>query len=266
MQEYVSFNNQIVSIRNTSVSALSAAALYGIGIFTTIAIQDERPFLWEKHWLRLVGNAEKLKIDLVEFSENLTKHALAEIVQENKVTNGRARITFFDESRSSIWPFESDRKTSLLITTGDLRPVPDNFKLAVSPLPVNSRSPLAGVKSCNYLENLMTLDEAKNRGFHEAVRINERGEITSAAMANLFWLKDDVLYTPSLKTGCLAGTTREFVLENMACREALVSIDELNDAEAIFLTSAGLGVVCVSQYQSKTLSRIEHPILDLLPV
>ena len=266
MQEYVSFNNQTVSIRDTSVSALSAAALYGKGIFTTIAIQDEKPFLWEKHWRRLVSNAEKLKINLVEFSENLTKHALAEIIQENKVRNGRARITFFDESPSKIWPYKSTLKTSLLITTGDLRPVPDNFKLTVSPFPVNSRSPLAGVKSCNYLENLMTLDEAKNRGFHEAVRINERGEITSAAMANLFWLKDDVLYTPSLKTGCLAGTTREFVLENMACREALVSIDELNDAEAIFLTSAGLGVVCVSQYQSKTLSRIEHPILDLLPV
>jgi len=213
----------------------------------------------------LENNADKLKIDLAEFAEETTLATLAHIVEKNKVTSGRARITFFDESASAIWPFETDSKTSLLITTGDLRPVPNNFKLSVSPYTVNSRSPLAGIKSCNYLEKIVALDEAKARGFDEAVQINDRGLVASAATANVFWLKDDVLNTPSLKTGCLPGTTREFVLENIDCCEVEATLDELDKADAIFLTSAGLGVTQVSGFESRTLGTIQHPITDLLP-
>ncbi len=265
MHEFVSFHCGIIASGGTSVSALSSATLYGKGIFTTIAIHDSEAFLWEKHRRRLVTGAERLKIDLAEFSENSAKEALAEIIQKNNCINGRARITFFDESSSNIWPFETKRKTGLLITTADPRAVPSHFRLTVSPYSVNSLSPLAGVKSCNYLDKLLTLDEAKSRGFDEAIRVNERGEITSASMANVFWLRDGVFYTPSLETGCLAGTTREFVLENLECRETKGSIDELNEADAIFLTSAGLGVAQVAELESRQLKPIDHPILNLLP-
>lgn len=264
MHEFVSFNCNIVSAQDASVSALSFPALYGKGVFTTVAICDGKPFLWKKHWRRLEANADKLQINLTEFSESRTKDALSKIVQKNNVTGGRARITFFDESPSAIWRFKTTRKASLLITTGDLRPVPDNFHLTISPYTVNSLSPLAGVKSCNYLENLMALDEAKSRGFDEAIQMNERGEVTSASIANVFWVKDGALQTPSLKTGCLPGTTREFVLENLECREVEASIDEINEADTIFLTSAGLGVVAVNEFDGRKLTVGDFPITNLL--
>lgn len=248
-----------------TISSVNAAALYGKGIFTTVAIYDRKPFLWEKHWQRLCNNAEKVTVDLSEYSEETTRIVLDEIVKINGVTNGRMRLTFFDETSSKIWPSNVRQKTSLLITTGDLRPIPDNFRLTISPYPVNSQTPLAGIKSCNYLEKLLTSDEANNRGFYEAIQVNERGEITSAAMANLFWLKGNTLYTPSLKTGCLPGTTREFILENIECREVKETIDELKSADAIFLTSAGLGVVQVGEFESRKLAPVDHAILDLLP-
>ena len=43
----------------------SAFLLYGKGIFTTIAISQGKPLLWEKHWRRLMDNASKLAIDLL---------------------------------------------------------------------------------------------------------------------------------------------------------------------------------------------------------
>ena len=265
MHKFVSFDCKTVEPTNASIPAPSLASLYGTGAFTTIAIYDGKPFLWEKHWQRLENNVGKLKIDLAEFSESKTISALAEIIKKNDVSYGRARITFFDEKSSGIWPFETDRKTSLLITTGDLRPVPGNFKLLVSPFPTNSLSPLAGIKSCNYLEKILALDETKARGFDEAIQVNEHGYITSAVMANVFWLKDGVLHTPSLNTGCLPGTTREFVLENLDCREVGAALDELDEADAIFLTSAGLGVTQVAEFEARKIEKIPHPILDLLP-
>ena len=59
----------------------------------------------------------------------------------------------------------------------------------------------------------MALENAKAKGFDEAIRLNERGEVASACMANVFWIKDKKLFTPDLETGCLAGTTREFIIE-----------------------------------------------------
>lgn len=249
-----------------SIPALSSAALYGKGVFTTVAILRCQPFLWEKHWRRLTNDSVKLGIDLTVFSESKIRESVEDLVKRKKLTNGRARITFFDMSSSKIWPFDSTANTSLLIMTGELRPVPENFRLTVSPFPINSLSPLAGVKSCNYLENILALDEAKARGFDEAVRVNERGEVTSGVMANVFWLMDDVLYTPSLKTGCLAGTTREFVLENLACGEVEATIDDLKTADAVFMTSAGLGVVQAAEFNSRRFTSTDHPITCLLPL
>lgn len=243
---------------------VSAATLYGKGVFTTVAISSTKPLFWQKHWRRLKSDAGKIGIDLSEHSEHSTRNSLDEIIERNGVPDGRARITFFDERSNNIWPSESDGRTRLHIMTGDLRPLPQNFRVAVSPFTVNSRSPLAGVKSCNYLEKLMAMDEAKGRGFDEAIQVNERGNVTSATMANVFWLKSGGLYTPSLTTGCLPGTTREYVLENLECREVEAGIDELNSADAIYLTSAGLGVATVAEYKGRKLESTPHLITQLL--
>ena len=243
----------------------TAAALYGKGVFTTIAVRDGKQFLWDKHWRRLTHNAAKIGIDLSDHSKETTRKALDEQIEKDGVTNGRARLTFSDESPSSIWSTDTSHKANLRIINGDLRPVPEEVRLTVSPFSVNSRSPLAGVKSCNYLENLLAFEEALTRGFHEAVRVNERGHITSGSMSNIFWIKDGQLYTPSLTTGSLPGTTREFVLENVEYREVEVEIDELEIADAIFLTSAGLGITQVAEYEGNPMERSEHTILKLLP-
>ena len=266
MHDSFAFNFKILPSLAASLQTFSPANLYGKGVFTTIAVNEGEPFLWEKHWRRIKINAEKLDIDLTEFSDTTTRAAVDELINKNRVANGRVRVTFFDTSSSKIWPFESTANTSLLIMTADLRPVPENFKITISSYPVNSRSPLAGVKSCNYLEQILALDEANGRGFHEAIRVNENGKVTSGCMANVFWLKDDVLFTPSLATGCLPGTTREFVLENLECREVEAGIEELDTADAIYLTSAGLGVTSVAEFDSHRFSPTDHPITRLLPV
>jgi branched-chain amino acid aminotransferase len=222
--------------------AVSSAALYGRGVFTTLAIYHGKPFLWEKHWRRLSETSARFGLDLENFSEDAVKLALGRLIAENDLENGRARLTFFDAAASKIWNAGTNRKTDLLITTAEFQNAAENYLLSVSPFPVNSRSPLAGVKSCNYLENLLALEEVRKRGCDEAVRLNERDEIVSAAMANIFWVKRDEIFTPALQTGCLAGTTREFLMENFPVRETKSKIGALFEADEIFLTSAGIGV------------------------
>jgi branched-subunit amino acid aminotransferase/4-amino-4-deoxychorismate lyase len=270
MHKFVSFNLQILPADQVSVSPISSAALYGKGVFTTIAIYNSKPFLWEKHWRRLRENSTKLNIDLTDFDEETVKSALTQIISQNNLETSRARLTFFDESASGIWDFQSPNKANFLITTGDLREIKNEFRLTVSPFPVNSKSPLANVKSCNYLENLLALDEAKKRGFDEAVRLNERDEIVSAAMANVFWVRGEKIFTPSLEAGCLAGTTREFLIENFPISQVKSKFSELSTADEVFLTSAGIGIVAANFGKGKnnhvTITSKMSELLDLKKV
>ncbi|MFZ1701353.1 MAG: aminotransferase class IV [Pyrinomonadaceae bacterium] len=245
----------------------TSAALYGKGVFTTVAIESAQPLLWSKHWHRLEDDAGKIGVDLSKHSDESTKDRLIELISSGDLVHGRARICFLDDRPSGFWPAETTERqtTSLHIILGERRLIPETFRLGISPYPVNARSPLAGVKSCNYLEPIMSLDEAKGCGFDEAVRLNENGHVTSACMANVFWLIGERLFTPSLTTGCLPGTTREFVLENIECEAAEASIDELNAAEAVFLTSAGIGIVRVAEFDGRILVDPQHPIQTLWP-
>ncbi len=245
----------------------SQAALYGRGVFTTIRIVDGKPWLWEKHWRRLEHDARQLGIDLSAYSGYMMRRSLDEsIPKDRKAGPQKARITIIDERTAPLWSdAPAPVPTGVSIVFASLRDVPRPFRLGISPQRINSTSPIAGLKTCNYLDQTMSLEQAASRGFNEAIRINERGHVASACIANVFWLKRDALFTPSLSTGCLPGTTREFVLENIKCEEVETGIGEVEKADAVFLTSAGLGIVAVDEFNGRAMRRIDHPILNLIP-
>ena len=111
----------------------------------------------------------------------------------------------------------------------------------------------------------MTYQEARASAFDEAIRLNEKGFVASACMANVFWEKGGKLFTPSISTGCLAGTTREFVMENFDCEEVEAGVEAVGSADRIFLTSAGIGMAPVAEFNGRRLDASEHPLMGLIP-
>lgn len=251
MHEFVSFNSRTIPAESSFLSAVSSTALYGKGIFTTVAFYDSKPFQWKKHRQRLITAAEKLQIDLTNLTGETLEIALFEIAETNRMRRGRARLTIFDETASRLWTAEPQQKTSFLVQTTDFRVVPNAFRLTISPFSVNSQSPLCGLKTCNYLENILALDAAMTAGFNEVVRLNERKETVSAAMANIFWVKNGEIFTASLQTGCLAGTTRALLIENFPVAEAEAQLREVLAADEVFITSVGIGIVKVVSIDSR---------------
>lgn len=232
---------------------LTRAELYGKGIFTTIAVTSGKLALWPSHWRRLRANADRIGLDISSHTESAVRNSALDAVAAAVIADGRVRVTLSDLTPGELWTADAVRgqATALSVAAAGPRSVPEPFRLTVSPYPVNSGSPLSGVKSCNYLEQFMSLDEARGRGFHEAIRLNERGQVTSACMANVFWERGGRLYTPSLSTGCLAGTTREYLLAHVECVETGSGIEELMAADAVYLTSAGLGVVAANEMNER---------------
>jgi 4-amino-4-deoxychorismate lyase len=253
MEKFISKDFQVLKATQANIRAFSSVLLYGYGIFTTVAVYNQQPFQWERHWKRLMHGAQKLKLQMPE--EEKIKNQLLELIEKNHLKQGKVRITIFEEEIEDIWAVVGTRRTSVLITTAQFREVPSEMKLKISSHRVNSKSALKGIKSCNYLENLLAFEEAKSEGFDEALRLNENDQITSACMANIFWIDNETVFTPSLDTGCLEGTTRAFVIE--ICRDlgievftANSSLDEILRADEIFLTSSGIGIIPVRKVEN----------------
>jgi aminodeoxychorismate lyase len=238
------------------VAPVSSAMLYGRGVFTTLAIYGSKPFLWSKHWERLTANAEQLDVDLTGCTQKGVGEALQKLIAVNQVKYGRARVIFLARSGRESWKTKNPgaKKTDLLIMTGDVHKVPNGgLSLAVSPYRITTSSPLAGIKSLNYLERILSREEARSRDFDEAVVLNERGEIVSATTANIFWARNGRVHTPTLSTGAIAGVTRDCVID-LAARhfiplvEGVYEMSDLTDADEIFLTSSVLGVAPVTTF------------------
>ena len=256
MHPVISLNRTMVEASKARVAAVSSAALYGRGVFTTLAVYDSKPFLWSKHWQRLSAHAAKLDIDHTGCTEKSVGEAVNKLIAVNQVKDGRARVTMLARSGRDFWKAKlgSARKTDLLIMTGDPHRVSANgLSLAVSPYRISTFSPLAGVKSLNYLEHVLAREEARSRDFDEAVVLNERGEIVSATTANIFWAKNGTVHTPNLSTGALAGIKRECVIDIankhfIPLVEGVYEMGDLVDADEIFLTSSGIGVAPVTTF------------------
>jgi len=256
MHPVIYLNKSMVEATKARVAPVSSAMLYGRGVFTTVAIYNSEPFLWSKHWQRLTTHAQKLAVDYTGCTEKGVGDALRKLIAVNQVKEGRARVIMLARSGRDIWKTKSPgtKKTDLLIMTGDPQKVSANgLSLAVSPYRFNTFSPLSGIKSLNYLDHVLSWEEAQSRDFDEAVVLNERGEIVSATTANLFWAKDGTIHTPTLSAGALAGITRESVIEIankhfIPLLEGIYEMTDLTDADEIFLTSSGIGVAPVTTF------------------
>lgn len=244
------------------VAPVSSAMLYGRGVFTTVAIYNGKPFMWPDHWRRLSNHAERLSVECSDLSERIVGDALKKLVAVNQVKHGRARVILLARSGRDVWRAKKveTRKTDLLIMTGEPQKVSAaGMSLAVSPYRINTLSPLVGIRSLNYLEQVLEWEEAQTRDFDEAVVLNERGEIVSATMANIFWVKEGTIHTPAPSTGAIAGITRATAIELAGKQfipviEGVYELADLTEAEEIFLTSASIGVAPVTTFDFRRYS------------
>jgi branched-subunit amino acid aminotransferase/4-amino-4-deoxychorismate lyase len=260
MHRHIILNRRLMEAAKARLRAVSASALNGRGVYTTVAVHKGRPFLWDAHWSRLLAHAARAGVE-VDFGDHETALLLARLIETNGVERGRARVQLLARAVRGRWKSEGEsadaerdaRASDLLIVTADALPPADSLSLTVSPFRLNTHSPLAGLKTTSRLEQVLALEEARSRDFDEAVVTNERGEVAGCVAANVFWVKHGTLHTPALQTGAMAGTTRARLLE-LASEMAVPTVEgaqglhDLAEADEIFLTSSSLGVAPVAAF------------------
>lgn len=210
------------------------AVVVGDGVFETCKVVGGVPFALRRHLERLARSAEAVGLDVPP--AEIVRAAAADVLAADPAA-GKLRITL----TGGIGPLASargDAEPSLLLATGP----PASWGLAervvIAPWPRNERGALAGVKSTSYGENVQAVRWAAERGAGEALFANTRGELCEGTGTNVFLALDGVLVTPPLTSGCLAGITRELVMELIEVEERAVPLDALRTATEVFLTSS----------------------------
>jgi branched-chain amino acid aminotransferase len=244
-------NDALLPIEKVRLSPGQAGLICGWGIFTTLRISRGEAFAYERHWRRLEKDATITRLPMPYTAAKVRVH-LHEVIRANKVTEGCARI-YLVYNRVGFW--QSDEKyppVDLIIYTAGLPEHRDTVRLAIREHGRHAASPLAGVKTISWLNNVWAIAEAAKDGFDEVVMLNERGEVTECTSANIFVVRGEKVLTPPLNSGCLEGVTRGILME--IAPEAGVSVleqslrpEDLYSADEVFISSTNRNLISAGE-------------------
>ncbi|HEX7134839.1 MAG TPA: aminotransferase class IV [Iamia sp.] len=212
----------------------------GDGIFETMKVVDDTPFALTRHLRRLRRSAASLALDVGLADDDLRAACTAVVgaARADGAEVGRLRLTV----TGGPGPAGSERGTdgaTVLVVTGPPSTWPATAAVATVPFTRNPTGGLAGVKSTSYAENVLALARAHDAGASEAIFADVHGRLSEGTGSNVFVVRGGRLLTPSLATACLAGITRELVLEVCEAEESeSLTLDDLRSADEAFLTSS----------------------------
>jgi branched-chain amino acid aminotransferase len=235
---------------------------YGDGVFETIRIEAGRALAWPKHIERLQAGLDALAIPFD--AKTLTEKA-KEVWASGGLPSGFLRIAISRGAGSAGYLPTGSTPTVVMECLPPAKPC-ESLTLAVSQYEKISPKALpTHVKTAQGLQSTLARMEAKSKGVDDVVLLSASGCVSETSSANLFWLKDGALYTPSLATGALAGVMRASVLEacSMPVHEGAYPLAHMLAAELIFATNVRMGLCPVAQFENQRFSAA-HPALSLV--
>lgn len=244
---YINHNGKLIAGDSLIVDADNRGLRFGDGLFETIKYRNDRFQLLNEHLQRLWTGLEKMKFELPAlFTQQKIAAELLKLVQKNKHTHARVRLLvirgnggLYDAGNLQpgfiiqSWPLEDDfgklNSNGLqLCIYRDARKTCDEF---------------SNLKHNNFLPYAMGALYAKDQQCNDAIILNQHGRISDTTIANIFLIKNGTIFTPPLSEGCIAGTMRQFLINNIAgtgfaITEKIITEEDLQDAGEIFTSNA----------------------------
>ena len=253
MKVYI--NGKFYSEKNSKISVFDHGLLYGDGVFEGIRAYHGRVFKLKEHIDRLFYSAKAILLN-IPMSKQQLMDATVETCRKNNLNDGYVRLVVtrgagtlgLNPNRCSnpqviiiadtiqLYPASLYKKGMEIVTVATTR----NHHNAVNP----------AIKSLNYLNNILAKIEANTAGYEEAIMLNSEGYVAECTGDNLFIIKDNQMFTPSLSSGALHGITRQTSIDlvgelGVLTSEPNLTRYDLYNADECFLTGTGAEIVPV---------------------
>jgi branched-chain amino acid aminotransferase len=242
------WNGRLVPAGEVRIAPDDAGFLFGDGLFETLRVDDGRALDVEAHLDRLLAGLRRIEIGLPESREELAE-AIAQVAAQAPCPVARLRLTATRGAGGA-----APRPTVLLTAAPYEPPDEDAYRRGVTaillPDPrVDSRGPLAGLKSLCWQANRLALRRAEAAGAFEALLVNERGLLAEGARSNVAVALPEGVFTPPESDGCLPGTVRRRLLESGEIAERSLTPDDLRRAREVVLLNSLVGALPVSRIE-----------------
>jgi branched-chain amino acid aminotransferase len=252
-------DGRIVAPDEPVATALDHGMLVGDGIFESVRVDGGTAFELERYLERLRRSAVAVGLDALDLDR--VRAGVHAVLAHDLPDPARLRITVttgpgpLGTTRGGGPPFVT------VIAAPLVAPRP-SATVVTAAWPRNEHSPLAGVKSTSYADNVLALASAHSQGADEAIFTNTAGNLCEGTGSNVFVGIGGRLYTPPLAAGCLAGVTREIVCELVEVVEEPVPGDALVHADEAFLTSTTRRVQPIATVDRTPLPRCPGPLTE----
>jgi len=262
-------NGVIVPEDQARVSVFDRGFTRGDGVFETLRTYGGRPFRLDRHLARLDRGLEVLRF--AQRSADLGLAAAVEsVVRASGLASARMRVQVTRGAGSTAFSTAADTPPTVVVTVHPLdETATEPIRAIISSIRRDHLSPLAGIKTINYIPSILARMEAEDIGADDAIMLNYAGMVVEGCASNVFVVRDGALFTPDLASGALPGVTREAVLQIAAdlgipSEERPIDIEFLTSADEIFLTSTTKEVVPVATLNGKQVGQGGHEVTKLL--
>lgn len=262
MSEYIVYNGEYIKKESFQLSVNNRSFRYGDALFETIHANGREVQFFEKHFERLKHGMKKLKMNIPNtFNELKIKHEISGLLSRNKLFQGaRVRLSIYrnegglytPKTNETSYIIEAERLDDEVYVLNKKGHKIDIF--SEIPKTINYFSELKSSNSLLYV--LAGIFKSENK-LDDCLLINENKNITEAVSSNIFIVKGNSIYTPSLDEGCIPGIMRDTILDISSNLGFIVFDDciliqsDLLQADEIFLTNAIAGIRWVVAFQEK---------------
>lgn len=272
-------NGIFVEEETASVSIRDTGLLHAAGVFTTLRSYGGTVFQLARHLHRLRESCEALFVPL-QHKDDAIASAIAELLARNNLRDARLRLTV-TRGLASVDPLHGTKlEPTAFLTAAPFEPYPEQYYqrgLTVIVLDEQKLNPYdiqAGHKTLNYFSRLAALREANRRGAGEALWFNVYNCLQSGSITNVMLVKNGVIHTAPTqeelrdaetreatiyaRSNVLPGVTRSVIFD-LAHDAALpirlrgITIDDLLEADEVFLTNSIMGVMPVCRIERKAI-------------
>ena len=218
----------------------------GDGLFETMRLKAGDIRRFDRHLERLSHGAHLLGIPLV-YEAGAVRDAVLQLAHGQQQTDGVVRLTLSRGAGARGLLPPVDPRPTMAITLAPLPPPLGPARVSISTLTRrNEFSPLAGIKSLNYLDAILARQDAAARGFDEVILLNTQGRVAETSVCSLFAIFDGKVVTPPISDGALPGVARALVIEALGAVEQSLVPADLFTADELVLTNV-LGARSISE-------------------
>lgn len=250
-------NNRLVPENQAKISVFDHGFLYGDGVYETLRAYNGVVFMIDEHIERLFRSASMINLKIPLTHEKI-KQVIYKTIKTNKHFNSYIRVSISRGKGPIGLDPELCPKPTMVIITRALKGYPEKYyKKGVKVALVNVRRNFKDalnpqIKSLNFLNNILAKIEARQRQAYEAIMLNHKGYVAEGTITNIFFVKDNVLCTPSIDVGILDGITRRVILEiarelNIKTKEGRFRATDIYNAQEVFISNTTMEVMPVTE-------------------